>query len=386
MLPAVASLDEAVKPDAPRLHDRYKGNVASHQQLSIGDVEEGFKEADVIVEREYRTKMVHQGYIEPHTATAWWTPDGRVTIWCSTQGHFPVRERTAAVLGIPSSNIKVLPMEIGGGFGGKITIYLEPVAALLSRKSGQPVKMAMSRAEVLEATGPTSGTHVRVKMGATKEGRLTAAQATLMYEAGAFPGSPVAAAAQCIFTPYNVENALVDGYDVLVNKPKTTAYRAPGAPAAAFAAETVVDEICRKLSIDPLEFRILNGARQGTSQATGLVNPRIGCIETAEAAKNHEHYRMPLRGPNRGRGVASGFWFNGTGPACATASVNFDGTVNLLIGSVDIGGSRPAAAQQFAEVLGIRAEDVNPQVADHRLDRVHLHDRGQQRRLQDGLG
>ena len=364
VLPAVTDVEAAMKPGAPRLHEKFEGNVASHNQSVLGDVERGFKEAEIIVEREYRTKTVHQGYIEPHSATAWWTPQDKITVWCSSQGHFPVRERTAGVLGVPSHQIKVVPMEIGGGFGGKTTIYLEPLAALLSKKSGHPVKLTMSRKDVLEASGPTSGSYMKIKMGTTKDGKLTAAQATLMYEAGAFPGSPVNAAAMCIFSPYDVENLLIDAYDVVDNKPKTTAYRAPGVPGAAFAAETVVDELCEKIGMDPLEFRIQNGAKEGTRRSNGLVNPPVGGIETAEAAKQHAHYNSTLEGPNRGRGVASGFWMNGSGPACATASVGFDGGVNLTIGSVDIGGTRPAAAQQFAEVLGIAVEDVNPQVGD----------------------
>ncbi|MCH8205696.1 MAG: xanthine dehydrogenase family protein molybdopterin-binding subunit [Chloroflexi bacterium] len=364
VLPSVTNVEDAMKADAPLLHDRFDGNVAAHSQLALGDVEKGFAEADVVIEREYRTKTVHQGYIEPQSATAWWLPNDKLTIWSSSQGHFPARERTAGVLGIPPFRIKVVPMEIGGGFGGKTTVYLEPVAAILSRKSGHPVKITMTRADVLEATGPTAGTYMKVKMGATREGKLIAAEARLMFEAGAFPGSPVAAAAQCMFSPYDIENVLIDAYDVVDNKPKTTAYRAPGAPLGALAVETIVDEICERLSIDLLDFRILNGAKEGTRRATGLINPPIGCIETAEAVKAHEHYSAPLEGPNRGRGVASGFWINGTGPACATANVNFDGTVNLIIGQMDIGGTRPVAAQQFAEVLGIPVEDVNPQVGD----------------------
>ena len=364
VLPSVTNVEDAMKADAPRLHDGFDGNVAAHSQLALGDVEKGFTAADVVIEREYRTKTVHQGYIEPQSATAWWLPNDKLTVWSSSQGHFPARERTAGVLGIPSFSIKVVPMEIGGGFGGKTTVYLEPVAAVLSRKSGHPVKITMTRADVLEATGPTAGTYMKVKMGATTEGKLIAAEAKLMFEAGAFPGSPVAAAASCMLSPYDVENVLIDAYDVVDNKPKTTAYRAPGAPLGALAVETIIDEICERLSMDLLDFRILNGAKEGTRRATGLINPPIGCIETAEAARAHEHYSAPLDGPNRGRGVASGFWVNGTGPACATANVNFDGTVNLIIGSMDIGGTRPAAAQQFAEVLDIPVEDVNPQVGD----------------------
>lgn len=365
ILPSATNVEDALDSKASQLHNEFTGNIASHTETVLGDIEKGFEDADIVVEREFRTKTVHQGYIEPHTATAWWTPSSnKITIWCSSQGHFSMRDRTAIIIGVPESDIKVVPMEIGGGFGGKTTIYLEPLAALLSRKSGQPVKLTMSRADVLEASGPTSGSYMKFKMGATKDGRLTAAQAELKYEAGAYPGSPIAAAVQCVFSPYNIENVAIDAYDVVCNLPKITAYRAPGAPGAAFGAEQVVDEIANLLSIDPLEFRIQNAAKEGTRRANSVINPPIGCVETAQAAKDHSHYKAALAGKYRGRGVASGFWINGGGPACATANVNFDGTVSLTIGSMDIGGSRPASAQQFAEVLGISVDDINPQVGD----------------------
>ena len=355
----------AVTEGAALLHEEYEGNVDSHDELSIGDVKAGFDQADVVIEREFTTKTVHQGYIEPHSATAWWLPNGRITLWQSSQGHFQIGEGTAAVLGIPASSIKVIPLEIGGGFGGKTLTYLEPIACVLSHKSGRPVKLTMTRTEVMEATGPTSGTYQKVKMGVTNDGKIVAAEAKLMYEAGAFAGSPVGAAAQCMFTPYDIENIYVDSYSIVDNKPSTAAYRAPGAPSGAFSAETVIDEICERLSMDALEFRLINAAKEGTRRATGLVNPVIGCVETTEATKAHDHWMAPKQeGPNIGRGVASGFWINGAGPACATANVNSDGTVSLTIGSMDIGGIRPVAAQQCAEVLGIPAEDVNPQVGD----------------------
>ena len=363
VLPAVRNVREAMAEGAPLVHEDLGSNVTGHTQYVLGDVEKGFQEADLVVEREFYTDTVHQGYIEPHTATAWWGTD-KITVWCSSQGHFQIGEATAEALDLPSSQVKVVPMEIGGGFGGKTTIYLEPVAALLSLKSGAPVKVTMTRAEVMEASGPTGGSYMKVKIGTTNEGRLTAAAAEMKYESGAFPGSSVGGGAACIFSPYDIENVVIDAYDVIDNKPKTAAYRAPGAPGAAFAAETVLDEIAQKLSIDPMDLRIVNGAKEGTRRANGIVNPPIGAIETAEAAKAHEHYSAPLEGPYRGRGVASGFWINGGGAACATANVNYDGTVNLVIGSMDIGGTRPAAAQQLAEVLGIPVEDVNPQVGD----------------------
>lgn len=374
-LPHVTDVRAAMRDDAPLLHDNLiteslglptgkHSNVAKHIQFNKGDVEQGFKQAAVVVEREFHTATVHQGYIEPHNATAMWNADGTVTIWCSTQGAFTVRSQVAELLAIPVSRIKVVPMEIGGGFGGKIRVYLEPVAAALSRKTGKPVKITMNRAEVFEGTGPTPGSYIKVKMGADKEGKLIAAQAYLAYEAGAFPGSPVGPGAMCIFACYDIPNVHIDGYDVVVNKPATSAYRAPGATNAAFASETIVDEICAKLKVDPLDFRIRNGAREGTRRADGPVFPRIGMIETAETAKGHPHYKTALTGPNRGRGVASGFWFNCGLKSSASASVNADGSVSLVEGSTDIGGSRTSIAMQLAEALGIRAEDVRPVVGD----------------------
>ena len=385
VLPAVTDIIEAMKDDAPVLHERLANsqnvnirpgglrddddagkatNISNHFVFELGDAEKGFKEADIIVEREYRTATVHQGYIEPHSATAMWGEDGKLTVWCSSQGHFQIRDLTSLVLGIPVSQIKVVPMEIGGGFGGKTVIYLEPVAAALSKKAGRPVKISMARPEVFEATGPTSGSFIRVKIGANKKGMITAADVTMMYEAGGFPGSPIVQACQCVLTPYEVANGRIEGYDVVVNKPKAAAYRAPGVPAAAFATESVIDEICERLGMDPLEFRVKNGTQEGSRRIPGPVLQTVGYQETLAAAMQTDHYKSTLEGPNRGRGVAAGFWFNGTGPACATASVNGDGTVSLTEGSPDIGGGRVSMAIQMAEVLGIPAEDVHPSVGD----------------------
>jgi len=339
-------------------------NIASAVQFKRGDVDQGFKEADVVLEREYTTKPVHQGYIEPHNSTAFWGADGNMTIWTSTQGTFVVRGQVAAILGIPTSNIKVIPMEIGGGFGGKISTYLDPVAALLSKKTGHPVKIVMSRKEVFEGTGPTSGTYMKAKIGAKKDGRMTALQLYLAFEAGAFAGSPVGAGAMCAPSPYNVENLLVDGYDVVVNKQKVAAYRAPGAPAAAFAVESIVDEMAQALSIDPIDFRLKNAPKEGDRQVSGVPFPRIGCVEVEEAIKAHPHYTAKLEGPNMGRGVAMGYWFNAGMQSSATINVTSNGTISLVTGSVDIGGTRSALAMQAAEVLGLTAEDVYPSVGD----------------------
>jgi CO/xanthine dehydrogenase Mo-binding subunit len=255
-------------------------------------------------------------------------------------------------------------MEIGGGFGGKLAVYLEPLAAVLSKKSGHPVKMAMDRGEVLEGTGPTSGSHMKIKIGVTNEGRITASHAHFAFEAGAFPGAPVTAAASAVYSPYNIINVKIDGFDVVDNKPRTTAYRAPGAPIVMFAVESVIDEVAEILKIDPIALRVLNAAKEGTRRADGVINNCIGAQEVMEAAKAHPHYSTPLGGNNRGRGFSMGFCRNNTGPSCVVANVLDDGTVSLIEGSVDIGGSRTAVAQQFAEVLGLPVEDIIPQVAD----------------------
>ena len=371
VLPHVTSVEAAMAPDAPALHDHLDPaahggpNVSVHEQHKWGDIEAGFAEADRVVEREFRTKTVHQGYVEPQNGTASWPPDGRLTIWCSSQGHFGIRDGAAKVLGLPVSEIKVVPMEIGGGFGGKLKVYLEPLAAVLSRKSGHPVQLTMSRSEVLEATGPTSGSLVRIRVGATNEGRITAAQCYFAFEAGAFPGAaPIQAAAAAILAPYEIDNILVDAYEVVDNKPMTSAYRAPGAPIVVYAAESVIDEMAEALGIDPIELRLLNVAEEGSRRADGVMNGRIGARETMEAVRSHPHYSAPLSGEFTGRGVGMGFCRNSTGPSTVVAHVLSNGTVSLVEGSVDIGGSRTAVAQQFAEVLGIPVSDVMPSIGD----------------------
>lgn len=375
ILPPVLDVLAATEDEAPLLHEDLvtqelgeptdkHSNIANHFRFVKGDAEEGFKQADAIVERAFRTATVHQGYIEPQTATALWQQNDHLTVWATTQGSFNVRSQVSQLLQLPESQVKVIPMEIGGGFGGKIPVYLEPMAALLSHKTGYPVKLTMSRTEVFQGTGPTPASYIKVKMGATKEGRITGAQATLYYAAGAFPGSPVNAGAMCSFACYNLDNAQVDGYDVVVNRPKSAPYRAPGATMATMAVESVVDELCQKLNLDPLEFRVLNAVKEGDRRVDGPVFPRIGFLETLEATKNHPHWNAPLEGANRGRGLATGFWFNVGGHSSCYLSVNSDGTVSMIEGSTDIGGSRASVAMQAAEVLGIPAEDVHPAVVD----------------------
>lgn len=375
VLPSVIDVQEAMRDDAPILHDDlrtdYLGqkgdkptNIALHLEFETGDVEKAFASADVVIEREFKTATVHQGYIEPHNSVALWNEDGKLKIWTSTQGAFTCRQQVAELLQIPISSVTVTPCEIGGGFGGKISVYLEPIAAILSRKCGRPVKMVMQRDEVFEATGPTPASFMRVKVGATKDGKLVAGDAHLAYDAGAYPGGVIGPGCMCLFSCVELPNARVHGYDVCLNKPHTQAYRAPGATQAAFAFESVMNELADTLGICPLVLRLLNAAKEGTRRVDGPVLPRVGLVECLEAAKNSDHWNTPLEGANRGRGIAAGFWFNIGLKSSVSATVNNDGTVNLLEGSTDIGGTRTSIAMQLAETLGIAAEDVHPKVVD----------------------
>ncbi len=375
-LPAALDVRQAMREDAPILLDTLRTdslgqrgnqptNVASHARFERGDLEQGFAQAALVVEREFETATVHPGYIEPQNASAIYQSNGQVTIWCSTQAAFGIRDDVANVLQIPVGQICVIPTEIGGGFGGKNSAYLEPLAALLSKKSGgRPVKMAMNYSEVLAATGPTSASYIHVKVGVDRDGLITAAQATLVYAAGAYPGSPLWGGMPAIFGAYRVDNLRVDGYDVVVNRPRSGSLRAPGAANAVFASETVMDEICEKLGMDVLEFRRLNGVRQGDRRSDGVPLPRIGFHEALQAARQHPHYTAPLGGPHRGRGVACAYWGNHGGKSSATASVHADGSVSLLEGSVDVSGTRTSLAMQLAETLGIPLEAIHPRVAD----------------------
>lgn len=376
-LTPVRNVDEAMAADAPILMEDLVGdhlgedvpntNIARQFRHEFGDLERGFADSDLVVEKTFTLQMVHQGYIEPHNAVAIWDESGHVTAWSSTQGMFAVRDQTAGMLRIPESQVTVHPVEIGGGFGGKTKVYLAPVAAILSKKSnGRPVKMIMDRNAVFEASGPAPGGKIIVKMGVTNDGKILACASDLMYEAGAFPGSAVGAGAICIYGCYNIPNSRIDGFDIVVNKPKSAAYRAPGSPQAAFAIEQVVDEICDQKGWDKIQFRLDNASHEGTRRGDGVMFGKAGLIETLEAARDSDHWKSPLEpasnGKLRGRGIASGYWMNGGNKSTVDLMLQDDGTVAMNEGSADIGGTRASIAMQAAEVLGLAAEDVHPYI------------------------
>ena len=374
ILPHVIDVDEAMKPDAPLLFEDMitrgmdptptkPSNISKRLEFKVGDLEAGFASADEIVEMDFKTAPVHQGYIEPHACLARYGADGQAELWSSSQGHFVVRAYTAKMLDMDISSVVVHPAEIGGGFGGKTVVYVEPVALLLSKISGHPVKLAMAREDVFRASGPTSGSSMTVKVGVKKDGTIVAADAVFKFQAGAFPGSPVMNACMCGFSPYEVENVRTVGYDVVCNRPKSAAYRAPGSPISAFAVESVLDVLAHKIGMDPLKMRLKNAVKAGSPTSWGPKHAHDGYAETIKALLNHPEYNKPL-GPNQGRGVASGFWFNGGGESTATVHVSEDGSVAIATGSMDVGGSRASMAIMAAETLGIPYEKVRSTVAD----------------------
>ncbi len=374
VLPHVTDVDEAMKHTAPVLNDAVftegleqkpvkPSNVAKRTQYGHGDVHQGFAQADFLVERSFKTEQTHQGYIEPHACVANVSSDGTADLWVCTQGHFVYRQHCAQLLGLEASKLRVTSSEIGGGFGGKTHVWAEPVALALSRKAGRPVKLVMTRDEVFRASGPTSATSIDVKIGARKDGTITAAEATLRYTSGPYAGMWAELGAMTAFACYKLDNVKTVGYEVLVNRPKTAAYRAPSAPMAAFAVESAVDELAKEIGIDPVDFRIRNAAQEGTRASYGPVYGPIGIGPTLEAAKHHPHMKAPLA-KNQGRGMACGFWFNFGGQTCTDLNIGMDGTVSLAVGTVDVGGSRASLSLVAAEELGIDYSQVKAIVAD----------------------
>ena len=372
VLPHVTDVDEAMKPNAPVIREGQVGalvppgfgpNVVDYYEHGHGDLKEGFADADLIIEKRFTTESVHQGYIEPHACLAQLGPDGRGELWCCTQGHWNDQKVCAALLGLEASALKVTASEIGGGFGGKTTQFIEPVALALSRKANRPVKLVMSRQEVFQATGPTSSASMDVKIGMRKDGRITAAEGIYRLDGGAFPGGFSVMAAECAFAPYDLDHVKMTAYDVMCNRPKVAAYRAPGSPIAAFGTESVIDELCNQLGLNSMEVRLKNAARKGTKSSYGPSYPDIGLVDCLEAAKAHPHWKSPIK-DGQGRGISCGFWFNFGMETSVNLMLSEDGSVQLTVGTPDIGGSRASMALMAAEELGIPYKNIRVTIAD----------------------
>jgi xanthine dehydrogenase molybdenum-binding subunit len=374
-LPYVLDPVEAMRPDAVRLHDDLytqtatgkataPSNIAEHLEMGRGDVDRGFAEADVVVERTLRTQTVHQGYIEPDSETAWVREDGSVIVWANTQTTFTQRHELAVLLDLPVSRIRVVPTEVGGAFGGKESVRVSALCVALSRQAGLPVRITLSREEVLRATGPATATVSTIKVGARNDGTITAIQARLIYDAGAFPGAPLRSAIRRVFSHYRTANLKVDAYDVVTNKPHVAAYRAPGATPTNFALESVIDEVGETLHMDPLAFRLANVSRPGDPMPDGVILPSVSLADILQRVQGHPCWTTPLTGSNQGRGMALGLWTMPGGTTSCHITLSVDGSVTLVLGTVDLSATRTSLAMVAAEALGLELRDVRVVVGD----------------------
>ena len=388
-LPAVIDPIAALEPDAPlvqepgsegdqaalaahgasgggqALDEKTGPNVANTVHFSRGDITRGFAEAGLVVERRYRTSMVHQGYLETQAAVASVDALGGVTIWASTQALFSARSEVAETLGIPEQKVRVVAMPLGGAFGGKF-VLLEPLAAALAMALKRPVSLVLTRMEDFLAANPAPQSRFQVKTGVRRDGRLTALEARVVFDAGAFAGAPVSIACLLLGGYYRFPHLTIRGYEVLTHKAGNGAYRAPGAVQATFAIESQMDLMARELGIDPLELRRLNAVQEGDPMPNGRPWPKIGL--TACLDRLSEHYRdrrrTPRPGARRGVGVAVGGWLGGVEPASAVCRMNRDGSLTVIVGTVDMSGSNTAFAQIAGEAFGLPVEQVTVVNAD----------------------
>ena len=332
--------------------DPSKPNVANRTRFERGNVEAGFREADVVIEREYRTSWIHQSYLEPQSCTAEVDPLGNITVYASTQALFHTRGLVGRALGLADHQVTVRAMPVGGGFGGKFG-FLEATTAAIAKAVGRPVRVVFNRQEEFSTGDPAPESRIRVKIGARRDGTLTTLESDLLFDAGAKAGAPVGIAAILLGSMYRWDNVRLNGTEVLTHKAATGAYRAPGAPQAAFALESTIDEVARELKIDPLELRIRNAAREGDIRADGVAWPRIGLLECLESARGPYEAELAARGPNEGVGIAAGGWPGATDNASAVCLLNSDGSLQISSGTVDLSGTNTTFAIIAAEVFGL---------------------------------
>ena len=402
VLPAVQDVMEAIEPDAPRLHsddtkdgparrtiradlrklERDKSeedhsaeiaelnaqleateddvyyNISAETHSAAGDVEQGFAESDLVVEDTYVIPRVHQTYMEPHVSVADVESTGKVTVWASTQGPFAIRSGIAGTLGIPLNQINVVATTMGGGFGGRFGVALTHVpAVLLSQKTGRPVKIQMTREEEFTDGRPAPGCVIKLKTGVKNDGTILAREGLAFWDSGSVSGASIGSTIR-LRGVYKFPHLKVDAYGVYTNKSGTAAYRAPGTPQVAFAGESQLDDIARKLDLDPVEFRLKNMRVEGDPVPAGPNEPKVGYKETLQAVADAVDWKNRTTGPNQGWGVAIGDWTNGCGPGGMFVSIHEDGSARIFHGSMDITGTDTALAQIVAEILTLSYDEV----------------------------
>jgi CO/xanthine dehydrogenase Mo-binding subunit len=356
-----------VKPkgfDADRPQPR---NAAGRTLIERGDVATALAGAHARAEIEVTVDTAHQGYLEPHACVAETDGGGMITVWASTQGAFQTEAQIASLLAIPLSRIKVVPLEVGGAFGGKITVHVEPIAARLAERAGRPVKIVTSREEVLAGgSGPAAAASIAIRVGADREGRLCAIDGRYLLDTGGLPGTPTTLLMQASAALYQCPSLSLEGLDILTNKPRTEAYRGPGGIQAAFAMEQAIDELALALAIDPLELRLRNAAVTGSQMPIGTPFPSIGLTTILERVSAHPCWREPLA-PGaypRGRGLALGYWRGTSMTSAAHVTIGSDGRAMVTMGTIDLTGTRTTMAQVAADELGLPIRDVYVQMGD----------------------
>lgn len=331
-------------------------NVTAVASFTRGDTASALAGADVVVKERYRLAAVHHSPMEPHVAIVRPEPDGGATIWAPTQGPFALRDEIAKVLGVPPHTVRVVPMPVGGGFGGKVTL-LETLLALLARRIGRPLRMALTRQQDFVVGHPAPAAVFDIELGARRDGKLVALRAKYHFDNGATSGWHAGITGSFLGGTYRIPNFELTGYEVSTNKTPVDAYRAPGAPQAYFALESAMDELAIELGIDPIELRLRNASKEGDPAADGNPWPRIAMVECLESARRNPLYTAPV-GPGEGVGLAIGSWGGARTPAAAGCRVEPDGTVSILIGTPDVSGATTGLAMIAAEAFGVPADRV----------------------------
>jgi CO/xanthine dehydrogenase Mo-binding subunit len=347
-------------------------NISQQARVGRGDVAKGFAASDLVLENTYRVPMVHQGYLEPHAVLAQWDTTGLLTLWASTQGSFNTRSEVADVLGIPENQIRVIPVECGGGFGGKIRALCEPITALLARVTNRPVRYVMTRREELEAGMPAPQVIIKLKTGVKRDGALMALEAETILDTGAFSGTVLAVSAVFLGSMYKWPAFDIRGYEVLTHKPSVAAYRAPAAPQTIFAIESQMEQIARTLGLDPVEFRMRHLIQEGDLMVNGQPWQSNGAREVLRRLGEHPLWQERTAwmaegraaGRTRGVGLALGGWLGGLQPTGATVRLNPDGSLSVLTGQVDIAGTNIALAQIAASAFGVDIDRVRITTGD----------------------
>lgn len=384
-LPLIDDPETAMEPGSPLVHEdwatyvaaptvRRTGNVCSHTSLERGDVDAAFSAADIIVEDRFQVAMVHQGYLEPRAALAEWLPDGRLTVWSTTQLPFLIRENLSAILGLPIGRIRVISTTIGGGFGGKLRLLLEPFCAVLAMRTGRPVRMTMSVEEELMADAPRAGAITYVRSAVSHTGQIMGRDVRVIFDCGAYAGSApgiTSIAALTAAGPYAIPAVRVEAYGVYTNKANTGSYRAPGAPQVNFAVESHMDQVANRLGVDPLELRLRHCLHDGDEAANGQRIPRVSIQECLRRAADAIGWKEPDGPPSsstrqRGKGIACAWWTTTQGASSAYTRANEDGSIVLVTGCAEIGTGAITAGLPVivAERLGVRPDDILVVAAD----------------------